>query len=164
MEGGWDGEGGQASAWGAALLPSCLPLPAWPGVLAAPPASSRLYLPADEASHTSPRRLRGAARLQHLCPGVGSSILHQRPAEASGFLFYSKDVETFWRRWSRSLPAHFEKYPASVEHLSVKGEEIPPPLLFSPDCSLLVWLWLLWVCKIELYMTFYLTRNRLSHF
>lgn len=138
--------------------------PAWPRVLPAPPASLRLYLPVDEASRASPCCLWGAALLQHLFPGVGSSILHRRPAEAPGFLFYSKDVESFRWRWSRSLPAHFEKYPASVEHLSVKGEEIPPLLLFSPNCSLLVWLWLLWVCKIERYMTFYLTRNRLSHF
>lgn len=84
--------------------------------------------------------------------------------EALWFLFYSEGVEPF--RWccSRSLLACFEKYPASVKHLSVKGEEISPLLLFSPNCPRLVWLWLLWVCKIELYMTFYLTRNRLSHF
>lgn len=63
-------------------------------------------------------------------PGVGSSILQRRPAEAPGFLFYSKDVETFRRRCSRSLPAYFEKYPASVEHLSVKGEEIRPRYYF----------------------------------
>lgn len=61
---------------------------------------------------------------------VGSSILHWGPAEALGFLFYSKDVETFWWCCSRSLPACFEKYPASVEHLSVKGEEILPPLYY----------------------------------
>lgn len=70
------------------------------------------------------------------CPAAASSPrggllhLHQRPAKAPGFLFYSEDVEAFQQCCSRSLPTYFEKYPASVEHLSVKGEEIPPCYYF----------------------------------
>jgi len=163
MEGGEQVSGGSASP----LLPAPACLDRGPGEPAAPlllPTSLWLCTPAGEASHAvtescpaaaSPPRGGGLCPAPMTCTGLGF------------FILFSKDGETFRQRCSRSLPVHFEKYPASVEHLSVKGEEIPPPppsLLFSPDCPRLVWLWLLWVCKIELYMTFYLTRNRLSHF
>lgn len=79
-----------------------------------------------------PWHLRRAALLHHLHPGVGSSICTSDLQKALGVLFYSKDVEAFQQRCSRSLPTYFEKYPASVEHLSVKGEEIPPCYYFLP--------------------------------
>lgn len=118
------------SAWGAALLPSCLPRPAWPRDRGScQPGSSPLILVALYPGKGSILyRLWRAALLQRLHPGVGSSILHWRPTGALGILFCSKDVEIFQQLCSHLLAVYFEKYPASVEHLSVKGEEIYTPL------------------------------------
>lgn len=117
---------------GAARLSCCLLLPAWPSdqgswsPCACPCSPVALY--PSEGSIPCPWWW--AVLLQHLYPGVGSRILRRRPAEAPWFLFYSEGVKTFRRCCSRSLPACFEKYPASVKHLSVKGEEIPPRYYF----------------------------------
>lgn len=72
------------------------------------------------------------------CPAAASpprrELLHPAPVTCKGPVLFilSEGVETFRRHCSRPLPACFEKYPASVEHLSVKGEEIPPRYYFLP--------------------------------
>lgn len=92
-------------------------------------ASLWLYIPAKEASHA----VWGALSCCSISARGG--LLHPVPATCRGpgvFYCVLRMLKHFWRRCSRSLPAHFEKYPASVEHLSVKGEEIPPRYYFLP--------------------------------
>lgn len=53
------------------------------------------------------------------------------------------------------LGPHIGKVHCERRASACKGGGNPPlPFLFSPNCPCVVWRWLLWVCKIELYVTF----------
>lgn len=122
------------STQGTVGLSSCLPLPAWP-------SDQRSWNPcARPCSLVALHPSEGSIPCHWWWPSCCSiSTLGWTPSSCTSdlqrprwFLFYSEGVKTF--RWccSRSLPACFEKYPATVKHLSVKGEEIPPRYYFLP--------------------------------
>lgn len=148
---------------GSPLVPApCLlgPMTKGAGTPLLVPAALWLFIPAKEASCAVGG---GLSCCSISTPGWA-------PASCTSDLQRPHGFYSFWG--CRNISAALQplatsvcwKIPSKCRASVCEGGGNPPPLLFSPDCPRLVWLWLLWVCKIELYMTFYLTRNRLSHF